>query len=93
MDENLSITLRIGPQNYRFPIPREKEEAYRKAADMINDKIGQYMQHYPNQSTDQYLVVTMLDIAVKLVQGHMDNDASEAMAVMTQLSEEIDKIS
>ena len=90
--ENLPITLRIGSQNYRYNIPRDMEEAYRKAESLINEKAGQYMQHYPNQSDEQYLVLTLLDIALKNVQERMANDAKVALDAMEKLNKELDEI-
>ena len=46
--DKLVIQLLIGKQVYPITVKRDQEEIYRRAARMINDKLGRYEQSYPH---------------------------------------------
>ena len=55
--EKMVIQLLIGKQVYPITIKREQEEIYRRAARMINDKLGRYEQSYPHLGYERYTSV------------------------------------
>ena len=52
MDPNsdkLVINLFIGRQSYPITVKRDQEEVFRRAAELINNKLQRYQTAYPNQ--------------------------------------------
>ena len=64
----LSITLHFGSWTLPMTIRREEEYVYRQAEKLIKERFNFYTNSYPGQSTEMYLVMTILDIAVKVKQ-------------------------
>ena len=62
--DKLVIQLLIGKQVFPITIKREQEEIYRKASQMINEKLGRYEQSYPNLGYERYTSVALLDFVV-----------------------------
>ena len=52
--DKLVIQLLIGKQVYPITVKRDQEEIYRRAARMINDKLGRYEQSYPHLGYERY---------------------------------------
>ena len=46
-------------------IKRDEEYVYRQAEKLIKERFSFYTSSYPGQSTEMYLVMTILDIAVQ----------------------------
>lgn len=92
MDNRLNITLFVGAREYKYPVPRQHEEAYRKAAEMINEKLAKYTERFPGKSDQDYLMATMFDVAVRLVRNQLDQDATEVFKSMKLLNEEINEV-
>ena len=55
--DKLVIQLLIGKQVYPITVKRDQEEIYRRAARMINDKLGRYEQSYPHLGYERYTSV------------------------------------
>ena len=87
--DNLVIQLLIGKQVYPITVRRDQEEVYRKAARLINEKLGRYEQSYPNLSYERYPSVALLDFAVQVIQTQKQKDQSPYEDVVKRLTEEI----
>lgn len=92
MDNRLNITLFVGAREYKYPIPREHEEAYRRAAELINEKLARYTERFPGKSDQEYIMATMFDVAVRLTRNQIGQDATEVLKSVRLLSEEIDEV-
>ena len=92
MDDRLNITLFVGAREYKYPVPRQHEEAYRKAAEMINEKLARYTERFPGKSDQDYMMATMFDVAVRLIRNQIDQDATEVIKSMRLLNEEINEV-
>lgn len=93
MDERLNITLFVGGREYKWPVQRQHEEAYRKAAAIINEKIARYTERFPGKSDQEYMMATIFDVALhNVVHGEMRQDATEVFKSMRLLNEEIDEV-
>lgn len=78
LSETLSIQLTIGSKTYPIEIDRKKEETYRKAAQLINNKIHKYISFFPDQATEDYMAMTLIDIAVSLIdESNVDDKLHE----------------
>ena len=51
--DKLQIRLLINNQPYMYTVLREKEELFRKAADLINSKFNKYRTAQPNHSAER----------------------------------------
>lgn len=87
--DKLVIQLLIGKQVYPITVRRDQEEVYRKAARLINKKLGRYEQSYPNLSYERYTSVALLDFAVQVIQTQKQKDQSPYEDVVKRLTEEI----
>lgn len=92
MEERLTITLFVGTREYKYPIPRQHEEAYRGAAALINEKLAKYTEKYPGKTDQDYIMATMFDVAVRLVRGQIEQDATEVFKSLKLLNEEISEV-
>lgn len=90
--DNLTITLFVGSREYKYPIPRAHEEAYRAAAQMINEKLARYTEKFPGRPDQEYIMATMFDVAVRLVRGQIEQDATEVFKSLKLLNEEISEV-
>lgn len=92
MDESndkFVIQLLIGKQMHSITVRRDQEELYRKAAKLINNKLGRYEQSYPNLSYDSYKSVALLDFAVQVLQYQAEKDDTLYQDTVSRLSDEI----
>lgn len=86
------IQLLIGNQMYPITVARDKEEVFRKAARLINEKLNRYQSAYPNQGYQKYISVVLLDIAVNLLQSEERLDTQPYDTSIRQLTGEIEEI-
>ena len=68
VSDTLSIQLTIGSKTYPLEIDRRYEEIYRRAAQLINEKIRRYINVFPDQEKEDYMAMALIDIAVSLTQ-------------------------
>ena len=84
----LVIQLRIGSQMHTISVQRSQEEIYRKAAKLINDKLGRYAQTY--QTIEKYMSISILDFAVQALQLEQVQNTAPFVASMEALTSEIE---
>lgn len=89
--DTLSITLKFGSWNLPMTIRREEEILYRQAEKLIKERFNFYTSNYPKQSTEMYLVMTILDIAVQLKRKETISDFSPALERLEPLLLELEK--
>ena len=92
VSDKMVIQLLIGHQQYPITVLREQEEIFRKAARLINEKLGRYEQAYPNQGTEQYTSVALLDFAVRALQLENQKDQSPYADMVQRLSTELEQL-
>ena len=90
ISNKLVIQLRIGSQMHTISVQRSQEEIYRKAAKLINDKLGRYAQTYPNQTIEKYMSISILDFAVQALQLEQVQNTAPFVASMEALTSEIE---
>ncbi len=91
MQDRLNITLFVGAREYKYPIPRKDEEFYRKAAELINEKLARYTERFPGKEDQEYMMATLFDVTVRLVRGQLQQDATEVFKSLKLLNEELDE--
>lgn len=90
--DNLSITLKFGSWTLPMTIRREDEYAYRQAEKLIKERYSYYTSSYRNQSTEMYLVMTILDLAVKLKMNEIEADVKPITSRLEPLLEELESV-
>lgn len=90
-NEKIVIELIIGNQLHRISVPLEQEGFFRKAAKNINEKLQKYQTTYPNQGSEKYMSIALLDFAVKVLQIENNNDTHPYKKSIKKLSEEIEE--
>lgn len=92
ISDKIVIELMIGNQLHRISVPREQEGFFRKAAKNINEKLQKYQTTYPNQGSEKYMSIALLDFAVKVLQIEEDNEKEPYTKSVEQLTTEIEDV-
>ena len=86
------IQLLIGKQAFPITIKRDQEEIYRRASQLINEKLGRYEQSYPHLGYEKYPSVALLDFAVQVLQLQAQQDQSPYENTVTRLTQELEEL-
>lgn len=83
--DTLSIQLNIGTKSYPLEVTWEQEKTYRTAEKLINSKLNSYISTFPNLERVDYMAMTLIDLAVSLIQeGEMDSKVEKLIASIDQ---------
>lgn len=88
--DTLSITLKFGSWTLPMTIRRSDEYVYRQAEKLIKERYNYYTGSYPNQSTEMYLVMSILDIAVRYKNQETASDSQPIMDRLQSLLVELE---
>lgn len=72
-------------------VAREDEYAYREAEKLINERLRFYADRYPTQGMETYLMMALLDIALKLKQSELIQDSSSLEATLQSMLSDLEK--
>lgn len=87
-----AITLLVGNQTHKITVRREDEPLFRRAAEMVGEKLSRYQESSQNRYPyERYLSVTALDFALQALKARRDADHTELMQTLADLSTEIDR--
>ena len=89
ISDTFQITLKLGGQNFSMTIKRDEELYYRDAEKLINQRYNYYANHFPGQAVTTYLLMTVLDIAVRLQKEAANGNIQPVMSTLTGLVSEI----
>ena len=89
ISDTFQITLKLGGQNFSITIRRDEELFYRDAEKLINQRYSYYANHFPGQAVTTYLLMTVLDIAVRLQKESANGNIQPVMATLTGLVSEL----
>lgn len=89
--DRLNITLKIGTRQFPMTVMREDEYAYREAEKLINERLRFYADRYPTQGTETYLMMALLDIALRLKQSELIQDSSSLAATLQSMLNDLEK--
>lgn len=93
MDDHLIINLRVADTRYPLRIERKDEEMYRKAADEIDYKLGQYKNYFTGDSSHSlqnadYMAMTAIQAVAEKVEYQTRTNLFEVK--IKKLTEELD---
>ncbi len=88
--EKQHITLNIYGTQIPLNVNKDEEEDYRKASNLINDRLNAYFDRYQGSINDKSIIFyAMIDIARKCVREQNRNDVEPYKEVLIQLDSEI----
>lgn len=93
MDDHLIINLRVADTRYPLRIERKDEEMYRKAADEIDYKLGQYKNYFTGDSSHSlnnadYMAMTAIQAVSEKVEYQLRTNLFEVR--IKKMTEELD---
>lgn len=91
MEDKQKITIRFGSWDLPMTVLRKDEHLYREAEKLMKERYAFYTRSYKGLATERYMVMCMLDIAVRLQHALEQNDSTDILEKFTPLAEEIEK--
>ena len=91
MEDKQKITIRFGSWDLPMTVLRKDEHLYREAEKLMKERYAFYTRSYKGLATERYMVMCMLDIAVRLQHALEQNDCTDILERLTPLAEEIEK--
>lgn len=92
MSELIPVNIVIADRSYRLRIQSEDEEAVRKTAALINDKIAEFRSNLAGKDMQDYVAMVLLWFATEQNQSGMDLVKwGEAAAGLLSLEKMLDK--
>lgn len=88
--DTLSITLHFGSWTLPMTVRRTDEYVYRQAEKLIKERFNFYTSSYPGQNTEMYLLMTIIDVAVKLKQQETSMDVEPVVGRLEPLLKELE---
>lgn len=89
VSDTLKITLKLGGQNFSIDAKRDEEIYYRNAEKLINKQYTHYVNRYGGQSNVIYLLMTLIDIAVRYEKTKASGNLEPIMAQLNGLINEV----
>lgn len=65
MENLIPVTLTIADRTYRIKVDASQEEATRKTAKFLNDKIKEFKTHYSGKDMQDYVTMALLWFATE----------------------------
>lgn len=89
----MNITLHIYDMDIRvFNVTRDDEVLYRRAAELINERLNAYFQAFKeNKKPKEIMYYAMIDLGLRLERELRRNDTKPYDDVMRQLTKEIEE--
>ncbi len=89
-NDMLHITLKIGAHPFPMDVVRDDEFYYREAEKLINGRYRYYANRYPGQQNEIYLMMTLLDIAVRYERLESSADNAPMLNALKGLLKEVE---
>ena len=90
--EKQRITIRFGSWDLPMTVFRKDEHLYREAEKLMKERYAFYTNNYKGLQTERYMMMCMLDIAVRYLQQQNDLDTLPFMQSIEQLTGEIEEV-
>ena len=91
VSDTLKITLKLCGQNFSINAKRDEEILYRNAEKNINKQYTHYVNSYAGQNSTMYLLMTLIDIAVRLEKSKASGNLEPIMAQVNGLINEVNE--
>lgn len=90
MEDKQKITIRFGSWDLPMTVNRKDEHLYREAEKLMKERYAFYTRSYKGLATERYMVMCMLDIAVRLQHSQERIDSSDIVDKLSPLLDEIE---
>lgn len=90
MEDKQKITIRFGSWDLPMTVNRKDEHLYREAETLMKERYAFYTRSYKGLATERYMVMCMLDIAVRLQHSLENNANNNLIEELQPLIEEIE---
>lgn len=94
MEENVKkqhITINVYDTPISIMVPADKEQLYREAGALINERLNAYFSTYKGLKNDKEIIYyAMIDIALRCVSEVRKNDVAPITDILSTLSSEIE---
>lgn len=87
----LSINLKFGNRVLPMVVERQEEYIYREAEKLINSRFSYYASKYPHQGSEMYMLMTALEVGVRLKQIEHDTDPAPMEQALASLVAEVEQ--
>ena len=95
-EERVSLKIQIGDREYPLRVSLPEKEKVLLAAKNINDKVSQYQSRYAEKDMQDFIAMTALQMATKLLEGDsvgLSESQKESLdALNRELGEFIDSV-
>lgn len=91
MEDYQKITIRFGSWDLPMTVARKDEHLYREAEKLMKERYAFYTRNYKGLATERYMIMCMLDIAVRLQHSLERNNNTELIDKLAPLVQEIEK--
>jgi hypothetical protein len=92
MEELIPINILIGDRNYRIKVASKDEEAVRKTAKQINDKIIEFKTGFAGKDMQDYVAMVLVWYASQVGQGQTDTSRLELEEMQIALQKLEEKV-
>lgn len=91
VSDTLKITLKLCGHNFSIDAKRDEEIYYRDAEKLINKQFSHYVNSYTGQSNVVYLLMTLIDIAVRFEKCRASGNLEPIMGQLNSLISEVNE--
>ncbi len=89
VSDTLKITLKLCEKTFSIDAKRDEEIFYRDAEKFINQQYTYYVNKYAKQDSTTYLLMTLIDVAVRYQKIKASGDLEPVMAQLNGLINEV----
>ncbi|MBR5465840.1 MAG: cell division protein ZapA [Bacteroidaceae bacterium] len=91
MEDKQKITIRFGSWDLPMTVNRKDEHLYRNAEKLMKERYAFYTNNYKGLATERYMILSMLDIAVRLQHALESNNDSSIIERLKPLIDDIEQ--
>ena len=92
MSENITVELRIVEQTFRLATPSDKEEEWRHACDLLNEKYHGFRRKAPNLEQHKLMTMVALDLMQEVLSLNKTLQSyTHAERVLTDIMDELEE--
>lgn len=91
ISDTFQIRLTLGSTKFPITIRRADEHLYRDAEKLINQRFAFYANKFPHQTNEMYLMMSTIEIAVRLQVAETTGNLQPVMTRLQSLINDVEK--
>lgn len=92
MEDKQKINIRFGSWDLPMTVLRKDEHIYRNAEALMKERYAFYTRNYKGLATERYMIMCMLDIAVRLEHTKERAGNAELFEKLVPLADEVERL-